>query len=293
MIIAKFPSKVFLPQAEKPYPSIVDFLKKRFPLIPEQKWIERIDRGLVLFKNGEKIKQDSLYTPLSTLLYYKTADRESIVPFYEKIIYSNENLIVVSKPHFLPVMSAGKYINENLLTRLKDKTGNHDIVPVHRIDRETCGIVLFSASKKTRGIYQSLFMQKKVEKTYYAIAESNSCLPCEDLLIQSRIVRGEPWFRMKQVKGEINARTIVRPVKEKNGKTLFRVTPLTGKKHQIRIHLSSIGCKIINDRLYPDLLPEKAPDFQHPLKLQSKRLKFSDPVTGERFEFISHDHINF
>ena len=292
MIVAKFPSKIFLPETERPYPSIINFLIKRFPLIPEQTWIERINRGLIFFKNGKKIQKDSLYTPLSTILYYKTADKEPFVPFDEKIIYRDEHIIAVNKPSFLPVMPAGKYINENLLTRLKKKTGNQDIVPVNRIDRETSGIVLFSVNKKTRGIYQSLFMYQKVKKTYYAITESDFCLPCKDFLIQSRIVKGKPWFTMKSIKGEINARTIVRPVKKKDKRTLFCVTPLTGKKHQIRIHLSSIGCKIINDRIYPDLLPENTIDFQHPLQLQSKSLEFVDPLTDKIFEFISRDHLD-
>ncbi len=307
LIIAKYPSKLFLPDMDKPYPFIVDFLKVRFPQISEQRWIDRINRGLVCLANGKKLTKESLYTPLTMLLYYKTADEEISIPFKEKIIYMDKNVIAVDKPHFLPVMPGGKYINENLLTRLKEKTGNHDIVPVHRIDRETSGVVLFSSDRRTRGAYQSLFMNGKVEKTYYAITEPSMGLADSSLtvlpwnlsttnqsyLIQSRIVKGEPWFTMKQVKGKINARTIITEVKRKNYRVLFKIRLLTGKKHQIRIHLSSIGCKIVNDSLYPHLLPEHVPDFQNPLKLQSKRVKFSDPVTGRIFEFISTSRMSF
>ncbi len=294
LIIAKYPSKCFLPAMEKPYPLIVDFLKMRFPWISKQQWVDRINCGLVFFKNGEKITTKSLCVPLTMLLYFRTADGEIPIPFKEKIIYMDDNILAVNKPHFLPVMPAGKYINENLLTRLKDKTGNRDIVPVNRIDRETSGIVLFSSNKKTRGLYQSLFMQGKVEKTYYAITESNTDSKSKvfnKYLIESRIVTGDPWFTMKQETGTINARTIVNKIKEKNNKILFEIKPLTGKKHQIRIHLSSIGCKILNDRLYPRLMSEQAPDFQHPLLLQSKILKFSDPVTGRDLEFVSPDQL--
>lgn len=279
---------------EKPYPLIVDFLTTRFPRISRQQWIDRINGGLVFFENGKKITTESLCSPLTILLYYRTADKEISIPFKEKIIYMDDNILAVNKPHFLPVMPAGKYINENLLTRLKDKTGNNDIVPVNRIDRETSGIVLFSLNKRTRGLYQSLFMKAKVKKTYYAITESNIDYKGEALnnhLIESRIVAGDPWFTMKQEKGIINARTIINKITEKNDRILFKIRPLTGKKHQIRIHLSSIGCKIINDRLYPRLLPEQSPDFKHPLLLQSKILKFFDPVTGKNHEFVSPDQL--
>ena len=275
---------------EKPYPLIVDFLETRFPMISRQQWIDRINEGLVFYENGEKITTESLCVPLTMLLYRRTVDEEILIPFKEKIIYMDDNIIAVNKPHFLPVMPAGKYINENLLTRLKDKTGNHDIVPVNRIDRETSGIVLFSSNRRTRGLYQSLFMQGKVEKIYYAITQSNTDFKraaFDNHLIESRIVPGDPWFTMKQENGTINARTIINKITEKNDRILFEIKPLTGKKHQIRIHLSSIGCKIINDRLYPRLMPEQAPDFQHPLLLQSKVLKFSDPVTGRGLEFVS------
>ena len=298
-ITAKYPSKIFLPAMDKPYPCIVDFLRMRFPRVPEKNWIDRINRGLVYYEDGRKITKESLYTPLTMVLYHKTADEELSIPFKEKIIYMDENIIAVDKPHFLPVMPAGKYINENLLTRLKDTTGNNDIVPVHRIDRETSGVVLFSSNKRTRGAYQLLFMQGKVKKTYHAITSPSPVagplfttkLSAMGCLIQSRIVRGSPWFTMKQVKGEINARTILTKLSEKHDRILFKIQPLTGKKHQIRIHLSSAGCKIINDRLYPHLMPEQAPDFRYPLKLQSKIIKFPDPVTGKIFEFVSSDRI--
>ncbi len=293
-IVAKYPSKLFLPPTKKTYPTILNFLTTRFPKVAEKEWIKRISKGLIVKENGKPITVETKYTPYTTLLYYKTADTEIQIPFKEKIIYMDNNIIVVDKPHFLPVMPAGKYINENLLTRLKKRTNNSDIVPINRIDRETSGLVIFSVNKNTRGIYQSLFMHKKVEKTYYAITRSGGIhfLPQDQFLIQSRIVKGRPWFTMKQTSGRINAQSFLTPIQRKKDKILFKIKPLTGKKHQIRIHLSSIGCKIINDRTYPDLLPEKTPDFQNPLKLQSQALKFNDPVTGKLLQFQLFNHLS-
>jgi len=228
LIIAKYPSKCFLPAMEKPYPLIVDFLKTRFTRISKQKWIDRIKEGLVFFENGEKITTESLCVPLTMLLYCRTVDEEILIPFKEKIIYMDDNIIAVNKPHSLPVMPAGKYINENLLTRLKDKTGNHDIVPVNRIDRETSGIVLFSSNKRTRGLYQSLFMQGKVEKIYYAITQSNTDFKravFNNHLIESRIVTGDPWFIMKQEKGTINARTLSIKLQKKMIESFLKLNP--------------------------------------------------------------------
>ncbi len=294
-IIAKYPSKLFLPAMKKPYPSILDFLQMRFPNVPVKQWSTRMEKGLIFSEKGEKITIKSKYSPQTMLFYYKTANEEITIPFKEKIIHMDKNIIIVDKPHFLPVMPAGKYINENLLTRLKDKTGNKDIVPINRIDRETSGIVLFSANKKTRGMYQTLFMQKKVEKTYHAITLYNEKqnLRSEKFKKKSRIVKGDPWFRMKEISGKVNAISDFTLIKKKKGKAFFKIKPLTGKKHQIRLHLSGIGCAIINDRLYPELLPEKSPDFRNPLQLQSKLLKFTDPITKKTLEFKSSYQLSF
>ncbi len=287
MSISKYPSTVTLPPTNKPYPSIIDFLVKRFPNIEKEIWINRILEGKIIDENGEKISFATNYIPGHRLRYYREILNEPKIPFKEKIIFENDEYIIVDKPHFLPVIPAGPYVNECLLNRLKAITGNDNLTPVNRIDRETAGLVMFSCKPKTRGLYNNLFSDKKVQKIYEAITESNSPTIISNLTLKNRIVQGEPWFRMKIEEGEVNAITRIDLVKSKNKFALFQLIPVTGKKHQLRIHLSSLGYKIVNDRYYPILLEKQETDFNKPLQLLAKKIEFIDPVTGDLKMFSS------
>jgi tRNA pseudouridine32 synthase/23S rRNA pseudouridine746 synthase len=170
---------------------------------------------------------------------------------------------------------------------VRKSTGISDLVPLHRIDRETAGIVLFSVNKKSRGRYGTLFMDRHVEKSYHAIS---TCLPNQETgswEVESRIVKGEPWFRMKTTPGTVNARSTINLVAVKGSRARFNLFPQTGKTHQLRIHLSGLGFGILNDRYYPELEDEREDDFAAPLQLIAKKLRFKDPLTGNTREFTS------
>ena len=266
MVVSISPSTVTVPR-DNPggFVFIIDFLDARFPLIGRREWEKRINNNLVenLISGKDKtpVTISSPLVPGARVLYYREVETEPVIPFREKILFQNDHLIVVCKPHFLPVVPSGIHVNETLLNRLKILTGNQDLVPINRIDRETAGLVLFSVQPETRGAFQRLFMEKKVKKVYEAITLTSVRTDAVSGLTQNRIanriVRGDPWFRNRIVPGTPNAETRLELIRNEGKRAFFRLFPKTGKKHQLRIHLASIGCPIENDRYYPDLLPKQ------------------------------------
>ncbi len=287
MVISEYHSTVTMPGIEKPYPSILEFLTKRFPRIDKDRWEARICSGKVLTEKGEKVDLDMPYAPLKKLYYFREVEEESIIPFIEKIVFCSDELLVACKPHFLPVTPGGPYVRECLLHRLKKRTGNNDLSPINRIDRETAGLVLFSMNPKTRGRYQKLFMEGKVKKTYNAVVKYFPGQEKKEWCIENRIVKGDPWFRMKTIPGKSNAVSRISLVKPNEDRALFKLSPVTGKKHQLRLHLSGLGFPILNDRYYPKLLPEEKGDFSAPLQLLSRKIRFRDPVSAIQVTYES------
>lgn len=280
-----YPSQVVLPETEKESATLLDFLEKRFPGISRSIWVGRMRVGNVLDEHKRPIYEDEPYTPGKRIYYFREVEQEIPVPFFEQIIHCDDHILVVEKPHFLPVIPSGQYVNHCLLNRLKKTTGNENLTPIHRIDRETAGLVVLSVKPQTRGLYQQLFMEGQVRKTYEAVTLCPSTPPDQPVVVENRIVQGEPFFRMKTEPGITNARSWIRCIKHNNGLALFHIEPATGKKHQIRLHLSGLGFGIVNDRYYPDLLPEQPPDFDKPLQLLARSLCFKDPVSGKNLDF--------
>lgn len=280
-------STVSMPDRDKPYPTILAFLVSRFPQIKESIWLGRIASGKVLSEEGTPISLATPYVPNQRLFYFREVAEEPDIPFQEKILFKSEHLLVVCKPHFLPVTPGGPYVTETLVNRLQKSTGNLLLSPINRIDRGTAGLVLISTNKKTRGLYQQLFMDGKVQKTYQAVVQFPAGTSETEWLIENRITQGEPWFRMQSQHGMVNARSKMHLIKTKGSRALLLLHPLTGKKHQLRIHLSDLGLPIINDRYYPTLLAKTVDDYDHPLQLLSKSIEFMDPISGDNMFFES------
>lgn len=287
MTLCDYFSTVTLPQTAKPYPSLLDFLQMRFPHVSRESWEMRMSGGKVVDEDGRPVTAATRYVPGTRIHYFREVEREPVIPFAEKIVFQNDELLVACKPHFLPVIPAGPYVNECLLHRLKKKTGNSDLAPLHRIDRETAGIVMFSANRGTRGLYHDLFMRGQVEKTYQAVARCSVQPGQTDWVVANRLVPGQPWFRMQTAPGRVNSRSRIQLLERREGRGLFLLQPETGKKHQLRVHMSGLGFAIINDRYYPWLLPAAADDFDRPLQLLAATLRFRDPVTAESMEFTA------
>jgi len=245
----------------------------------------------VLNDRGEPISADTPYSPSKRIFYFREIDNEPVIPFAEQILFQDDELLVACKPHFLPVVPGGRYVEECLLNRLRHRTGIAGLAPLHRLDRETAGIVIFSVNPNTRGLYHELFMHGKVEKTYHAQAEVNQTPRENQWTVANRIVRSEPAFRMKTVPGVVNACSHIQLLEVKGNRGFFSLQPVTGKTHQLRLHLSGLGFRIINDRVYPELQPQTEDDFDQPLQLLAKMIRFHDPVSGHDREFRSEREI--
>lgn len=285
------PSSQWLPAGS--WETILDFLTERFPHIETAAWLARMAKGELVDENGRRLNSQSAYRAGACIFYYRELESEERIPFAEHVLYQDENILVADKPHFLPVVPAGRFLHETLLVRLKKTRQLEQLVPVHRLDRETAGVVLFSVNAKTRGQYTSLFRDRKVEKVYEALAPTRADLSFP-LTRRSRILPGEPFFRMKETAGEANSETCIevsQKAESADDGTLYRLHPVTGRKHQLRVHLAALGIPIINDRLYPEMTLTKelnsAVDFSSPLKLLARSISFQDPLTGREHCFKS------
>ncbi len=281
------PSYATLPALEVPPATLLDYLAERFPHVGVETWRARIDAGRVTFDDGEPLTLTTPYRAGARVRYFREVATEPEVPFAEEILHEDERLLVADKPHFLPVIPGGPWVNECLIHRLRQRPGCRDLVAVHRLDRETAGVVLCCKDPAVRGLYGLLFQEGRVEKEYLAIARVAERPTQQSFEVANRLVKGEPWFRMQVVPGPPNARTRVDLVEWRDGCGLFRLTPATGKTHQLRVHLAALGFPLVNDRTYPELQPEAPPDFSRPLQLLASRLRFRDPVTGRGLDFRS------
>jgi tRNA pseudouridine32 synthase/23S rRNA pseudouridine746 synthase len=267
---------------------LLDFLEERFPKVGRTEWLRRLAAGLVSDGQGVALPADWIVPGRCRLRYWREVTVEPVIPFEETILYQDERLLVVDKPHFVPVTPSGPWVNECLLYRLMRKTGCERLIPLHRLDRETAGLVLFSTAPGSRAAYATLFMRGEVGKRYEAIGSlegpPSAVEAGREWAVESRIVKGEPWFRMAEVEGPVNARTRIRLRERRGGWGRFDIEPATGKQHQIRLHMARIGAPIRNDWLYPVLQPEPKAGLEQPLMLLARELAFRDPVTGvERF----------
>lgn len=279
------PSKQFLPVGS--WRSMLEFLQQYFPEVDTAIWVTRMHKGEVLDEDGLRIMPDNKYRAGTQIYYYRELEIETPIPFEETIIFQDEHLLVVDKPHFLPVIPSGRYLQETLLVRLKKKLQLEHLTPIHRLDRETAGVMLFSPNQASRGDYQSLFHRREISKVYEALAATLPNQHQFPLTYRSRMIKGEPFFRMQEVPGESNTETHIEILENRGDVTLYRLRPVSGKKHQLRVHLAALGISIINDRFYPELLTEKIDDFLLPLQLLSRSISFKDPYTGQERHFES------
>jgi tRNA pseudouridine32 synthase/23S rRNA pseudouridine746 synthase len=271
-------SRVRLPHTE--YPLLLDFLCERFTAISRATWQQRMFDGKVLDEQQRCLLPTERYQAGALVYYFREVVNELIVPFTETILHQDEHLLVVDKPHFLPTLPAGRYVEETVLRRLIKRLDNPDIVPIHRLDRLTAGVVLFSVNPLSRDAYQGLFRQRKVFKCYEALA---SALPNQQWPYRhrSRLEPAQEFFRMQEVSGEANSDTVIEVGEQQGDIWRYRLYPVTGRKHQLRVHLAALGAPILNDPLYPRLQTLSAQDdYAQPLQLLAKQISFIDPLTG-------------
>jgi tRNA pseudouridine32 synthase/23S rRNA pseudouridine746 synthase len=267
--------------------TVMDCLCARFPAVARTQWLARMARGRVVDGDGQWLSPDTPYRVGLEVHYYREIPDEPPIPFQESVLHVDADLLVADKPHFLPVMPAGVHVHETLLGRLIRRTGNDALVPLHRIDRETAGLVLFSANPDSRARYQAMVRERRIDKRYEAIAPAMPDVefPCTR---SSRIVAGEPFFRMQEVEGAPNSQTRIDVIARGDGNWRYALTPVTGRKHQLRVHMAALGAPIANDRMYPCLGHRADGDYSAPLQLLASTLSFIDPLGGVERRFASN-----
>lgn len=293
------PSKVYLPHDKRFMDGeLLGFFAVHFAHIPIVEWQARFAQGLITTESGEMLTADMPYPAGQTLLYYRHVANEPVIPFEPTILHIDNELLVVDKPHFLPVIPTGQWVSQTLLAKLRihprlrqlTQLDVDDISPIHRLDKDTAGVMLLSLNPNTRAHYQRLFEQKQVQKTYEAIAPTRTDLSYP-YQVASRLVRGEQFFLTQTVDGAPNSLTTIELIgtlpEYEHQFSRYRLTPLTGKKHQLRVHMASLGMPLMNDSFYPVVQPQGAMDFTKPLKLLAKSITFIDPLTNETRQFVS------
>lgn len=269
-----------------PWATMLDFLVQRFARVPAHVWLQRLCDGDVVDDQGQAIAPDAAFEAGLRLYYYRALAAEPPIPFEAVVLWQDDHLLVVDKPHFLPVVPSGKYLQETVLIRLKKALGLEALSPIHRIDRDTAGLVLFSKQVASRAAYQELFRTRRVDKTYECIAPWNADLPWP-LRRESRITPAAHFMQQTEVAGAPNALTHITPIEVLGSLARYALKPVTGQRHQLRVHMAALGLPILWDGIYPTLTPEGSADYSKPLQLLAKSIAFTDPINGEARQFQS------
>jgi len=275
-------------------PVALDFLSQRLPVLARAQWAQRLAQGDVLDHAGQPLHTHSLCQPGSLIWYWREVPEEIEIPFTAQVLFQDEHLVVADKPHFLPMTPKGRYARHTLLAQLQRRLGLDSLVPMHRLDRETAGVVVFGVRPAERAAYQGLFRDRQVRKVYEAIAPWRPGLswPQER---RSRLAQGAHFMQRVEVVGEPNAHSVIELLAHNAHWGHYRLHPHTGQTHQLRVHMHALGLPLWGDRIYPVLQPEPAPgspaDFSAPLQLLAREIAFIDPLTGQARFFRSQQQL--
>ncbi|MCP2295673.1 tRNA pseudouridine32 synthase / 23S rRNA pseudouridine746 synthase [Nocardia amikacinitolerans] len=277
------PARLRLPETGE-WATIRDHLVERLPRVAPERIDELLHAGGIVDLEGP-IAPDAPYVPGGAVWFHRDLPDETDVPFDITVVHRDEDLLVVDKPHFLATIPRGQHIRQTALVRLREELGLPDLVPAHRLDRVTAGLLLFVVNPARRGAYQTMFHRRAVRKEYEAIAPYRPDLELPRT-VRSRIVKEKQVLAAQEVEGEPNAETRVDLLEHRAGLGRYRLRPLTGRTHQLRLHMNGLGVPILGDDFYPVLTDKPVHDFTRPLQLLAASLEFTDPVSGKprRFE---------
>jgi len=297
---------------EGPWDTAMDYMMHRWGHIDPQGIEDRFDAGEIVGEAGIPLDRATPLRNHTFIWYYRTLPPEVRIPVELNILHQDGHLLVVDKPHFLPTTPGGTYIQESALVRLRNQLDLPDLIPMHRLDRMTAGILLLSTNPETRGKYQVLFEKRQVQKEYecVAAAEPSPGHPAVDfpVVVRNRMTKSRSYLLAEVIDGEPNAETRIERLQTFPGpgpatpaghvstnaadgdtgpRALYRLEPHSGKTHQLRVHMASLGLGIVNDAFYPELLDKAPDDYSKPLQLLARGIRFVDPIAGVPVEYRS------
>ncbi|MGO4201605.1 pseudouridine synthase [Rhodococcus sp. TAF43] len=282
------PDRIRMP-AGQPSVTVVDYLLGHHP---GEDWHTRLGAGEVVDEHGRVVDHTTPYQPTRFVYFYREPAPEVPVPFAVDVLHRDAGLVVVDKPHFLATIPRGAHIRETVVVRLRRDLGLPDLVPVHRLDRMTAGVLLCTADPALRRPYQEMFEKQRVRKTYEAIAPAlaDGEFP---RTVRSRIRKVHGELTASEEPGEPNSETLIELVERRGDLARYRLRPRTGRTHQLRLHLNSLGAPIVGDNFYPEFRRRDPNDFTDPLRLLARSLEFDDPLTGEPRRFESRRTLEY
>ncbi|BCW69592.1 RluA family pseudouridine synthase [Arthrobacter sp. NicSoilB8] len=280
---------------EGPWDTALDYMMHRWGHIDPQGIEDRFDAGEIVGEAGVALDRTTPLQDHTFIWYYRTLPPETRIPVELTILHQDDHLLVVDKPHFLPTTPGGTYIQESALVRLRNQLGLPDLIPMHRLDRMTAGILLLSTNPETRGKYQVLFEKRQVQKEYECVsaAEPAPGHPAVDfpVVVRNRMTKSRSYLLAEVIDGEPNAESRIERLRTFDGgprrRALYRLEPHSGKTHQLRVHMASLGLGIVNDAFYPELLDKAPDDYSRPLQLLARGIRFIDPISGRPVEYRS------
>ncbi len=297
-------TRLRLPE-EGPWTTAMDYMMHRWGHIDPQGIEDRFDAGEIVGEGGTPLDRTTRLEDHTFIWYYRTLPPETRIPVELAILHQDEHLLVVDKPHFLPTTPGGTYIQESALVRLRNQLDLPDLIPMHRLDRMTAGVLLLSTNPETRGKYQVLFEKRQVQKEYECVsaAEPADGYPAVDFpaVVRNRMTKSRTYLLAEVIDGEPNAETRIERLETFDGGVRpgadgttagtrlarYRLEPHSGKTHQLRVHMASLGLGIVNDAFYPDLLDKAPDDYTKPLQLLARGIRFVDPISGQPVEYRS------
>lgn len=256
--------------------------------LPDRVDIDRmLADGRFVDDRGQPLPADQPYAPHAFVWFHRDLPDEVPVPGRIGIVHRDERLLVVDKPAFLSSIPRGQHVRESVVVRLRDELGLPELSPLHRLDRITSGLLMLATERRWRGPYQSMFQDGTVRKTYRALAPVRADLQLP-VTVRDHLTKRRGVWQAERVPGApVNAETLVEleSVLEEWG--VYRLTPRTGRTHQLRVHLNGLGIPIVGDPLYPEVLDVAVGDFSTPLQLLAAEVAFTDPVDGSERTFSS------
>ena len=267
-----------------PWETLGAFLTSRLPA--RANVADMLAAGEFVDKHCRPLDGTEPFSPHTFVWFHRPLAPEVPVPFPLTVLEVDEHVAVVDKPHFMATMPRGAHVQQTALVKARIMLDLPELAPAHRLDRLTAGVLLFTTRREYRGAYAGVFQAGRAHKEYEAIAAYDAGMEFP-LRVSNRIEKRRDSLQATVVDGAPNAETLIEVAEVRGTHARYRLTPSTGKTHQLRVHMAGLGLPIVGDSLYPEAREVEPSDFSDPLRLVARRLRFVDPISGVARNYMS------